>query len=147
MPSEKPRWQPITEPWIVFRFVKDADPNADGFAENFASDQERGKSPLPDEHPDLLSGMSAFASEEKARRRWTTIRSNALRRQSERNKRRQRPLRMSVGDYIAEVELVPNEGFEIIDLSEPDGHLTIRGDKHQLAARVVRVYPAESQPT
>ena len=53
---------------------------------------------------------------------------------------------MSVGNYIAEVELVQGEGFEVVDLAEPDGHLTIRGDKSRLAARVIRVYPAESTP-
>lgn len=146
MSPEQPPWQPIAEPKVVFRFVKHADPNDDNLSDDFASDQERNKSPLPDEHPELLTGMSAFDSEAHARKRWAELRSFALRKRSERNKRRQRPFRMSVGDYIAEVELVPDEGFEIVDLGDPDGHLTIRGDKHRLAARVSRVYPAESTP-
>ena len=50
---------------------------------------------------------------------------------------------MSVGDYIAEVELQPNQGFEIVDSGDPDGHLTIRGDKDRLAAHVRHVCPAE----
>jgi hypothetical protein len=144
--SSKPPWQPISEPRIVYRFVKNESLTDDGFSDNFASDEERGKSSLPDEHPELLSGMSAFDTEAHARKRWAELRASALRRRSERNKRRQRPFRMSVGDYIAEVELVGNEGFEIVDLGEPDGHLTIRGDKRRLAAHVNRVYAAESPP-
>ncbi len=147
MPPEQPNWQSVTEPRIVFRFVKHDDPSADGFADNFASDEERGKSPGLDEHPDLLTGMSAFVSEEKARKRWAEIKGAALKKRSERNKRRQRPLRMTVGDYIAEVVLGPGDGVEFVDLGDTDGHLTIRGDKDRLAARVARVYPAGSKPT
>lgn len=134
------------QPQIVFRFVKHADPTADGFADNFMSDEERGKQSAPDEHPDLLTGMSAFVSEAKARKRWAEIKGAALKKRSERNKRRQRPFRMSVGDYIAEVVLGPGDGVEVVDPRDVDGHLTIRGDKDVLAARVARVYPAESKP-
>jgi len=49
-----------------------------------------------------------------------------------------------VGYFIAEVALVPDEGFEIEDLGEPDEHLTVWGDADKLAAAVRRIYPAES---
>jgi hypothetical protein len=147
VPPDPPNWEPVREPKLVYRFVKQSDPGAEGFSDNFMSDEERGKTPVPDEHPDLLTGMSAFISEEKARKRWAEIKAEALKKRSERNRRRQRPLRMSVGDYIAEVLLGPGGDFEVVDTGAPDGHLTIRGDKDQLADRVRRVYPAESTPT
>ncbi len=140
---EPPNWEPVVGPRIVFRFLKQPEPSPD----DFMSDGERGKQLVPGEHPDILTGVSAFASEAKARQRWVEIREGALKKRSERNKRRQRPLRLSVGDYIAEVLLAPSEGFEIVDLGASDGHLTIRGDKTRLAARVARVYAADSNPT
>lgn len=146
-PSEAPNWQPIVEPRLVFRFLRQPDRAAADFVENFASDADRGKQATHDEHPEWLTGMSAFVSEHKARARWAELKASALKKRSERNARRQRPFRMSIGDYIAEVLLGPGEGFEIVDDDDPQGHLTIRGDKHQLAARVADIYPADTAPT
>ena len=84
MPPAIPDWQPVLAVTCVFRFVKDGDPSAEGFADNFKSDAERDKAPAHDEHPDLLTGMSAFASEAKARERWAQIRKQALKKRSER---------------------------------------------------------------
>jgi|HubBroStandDraft_6_1064221.scaffolds.fasta_scaffold501283_1 hypothetical protein len=144
-------WQPVTEPRIVYRFLQGREPTP----EDFRSDGERDKKPAKDEHPDLLTGMSAFVSEAKARERWNQVKASALRKQrakeSERAARlkqvRPRPFRMSIGDYIGEIVLGPGAGIEIIDSEEPDGHLTIRGPKDVLAARVADVYPAETKPT
>jgi hypothetical protein len=146
-PRERPNWQPVDEPRLVFRFLKNPDPDAENFVENFASDDERGKEPTQDEHPDWLTGMSVFVSEEKARQRWSELRSAALRKRSERNARRQRPLRMSVGDHIGEVLIAPNHGFEIVDDDDPEGHMTLRGDKHLLASSVANIYPAQTEST
>jgi hypothetical protein len=142
-----PTWRPVAEPQIVFRFLKESDRDAPGFVENFASDAERGKGLAPGEHPDLLTGMSVFVSEAAARKRWAELRGQALKKRSERNKRRQRRLRMSVGEHIGEVLLGPGHGFEIADEADAEGHLTIRGDKDLLAGRVTDVYPAQTTPT
>jgi hypothetical protein len=148
---ELPRWERVIEPRIVFRFLKQPDPAAADFADNFMSDEDRGKRPSEGEHPELLTGMSAFASEAAARKRWAEIKAGALKKRSEKSQRRQRgrprPFRMTIGDYIGEVVLGPGEGFEVVDLGEIDEHLTIRGNKDQLALRVARVYSAESKPT
>jgi hypothetical protein len=148
---EPPEWEPVTEPRIVYRFLKG--PKAT--PEDFASDGERGKKLLPGEHPDLLTGMSVFLSEASARERWQQVKSAALRKQRERETEkaarlkqvRPRPFRMSIGDYIGEVVIGPGAGVEILDLAEPGGHLTMRGPKDELAARVANVYPAETEPT
>ena len=52
-------------------------------------------------YPELLDGMSAYGSPEAALRRWTTCRQIA----TERNE----PIR--IGDYVAEVELAPDQGL------------------------------------
>jgi class 3 adenylate cyclase len=76
--------------------------------------------------------MSAFVSDQAARAVWEDIRQAA----------ESRGQQIRAGSYIAEVVLEPDSGFDIEDLGEPDGHLTIWGDPSQLAARVVRIYPA-----
>lgn len=144
---EQPDWLPVTEPRLVFRFLKEPDPDADGFAENFSSDADRGKGAVEGEHPELLTGMSVFASEAAARQRYAVLKDQALKKRSNRNRRRQRPFKMSIGDHIGEVLLRAGEGFEIVDDGDPEGHLTLRGDKHRLAACVARIYPAARSPT
>ncbi|HEV2973889.1 MAG TPA: hypothetical protein VGX69_02700 [Solirubrobacteraceae bacterium] len=138
----------MTEPRLVFRFLKQPDKHAPDFADNFKSDEERGKKPVQGEHPDLGTGMSAFVSEAAARKRWAEIKSGSLKKRSEKSERRQkgrpRPFKMSIGDYVGEVLLISGAGFEFVDLNEPDGHLTIRGEKNRLAAQVADVYPAET---
>lgn len=142
-----PHWRAVTEPQIVFRFLKEANRDVAAFVENFASDAERGKTLALGEHPELLTGMSVFVSEATARKRWAELKGEALKKRSERNKRRQRRLRMSVGEHIGEVLLGPGQGFEIAGEADAEGHLTIRGDKTLLAARVTDVYPAQTTPT
>ena len=104
--------------------------------EDFRSDREKGSAPLRREkaYPELLEGMSVFGSHGAAQTRWETIRQAAERRGQQ----------VRVGYFIAEVALVPDEGFEIEDLGEPDEHLTVWGDADKLAAAVRRIYPAES---
>jgi hypothetical protein len=157
MPSDEPteppppNWQPIAEPWTVFRFIKQPDRNAADFVDNFKPDAESPKKVAEGEHPDLRTGMSAFVSEAKARERWAQIKAAALKQRGEKNVRRQRtnprPFRMSIGDHIGEVVLLPGSGVEIVDPREPDGHLTIRGPRDVLAACVADIYPAETKPT
>jgi hypothetical protein len=76
--------------------------------------------------------MSAFGSEEAARRVWDNVRVMM----EEAGKA------MTLGQYIARVELTPGVGFCIEDLAEVDEHLTIWGDKHQLAEAVRRINPS-----
>ena len=142
-----PVWQPVTEPQLVFRFLKQPNQDAEDFADQFLAD-DKGKKAVEGEHPDLRTGMSAFASEVAARKRWADLKAAALKQRSEKSARRQktkpRRFKMSIGDYIGEVLLVPGEGFEIAGPADVDGHLTIRGDKDRLAARVLDIYPAET---
>jgi hypothetical protein len=143
----------VSEPRLVYRFLKKPDKDASDFADNFMSDGERanGKPTLPGEHPEFRTGMSAFVSEAAARKRWVEIKAASLKKRSEKSARRQkgrpRTFKMSIGDHIGEVLLGPGEGFEIVDMNETDGHLTIRGDKDRLAARVADIYPAETTAT
>lgn len=147
MPPQPPKWEPVVEPRLVFRLLRQPDRTADDFADNFMSDGERGKALHDDEHPDLQTGMSVFASEAAARARYTAVRNEALKNRSDRNRRRNRPIKMRIGEHIGEVLLAPREGFEIVDDGDPEGHLTLRGDKDRLAARVAQIYPAGSPPT
>lgn len=102
--------------------------------EDFRSDRESGKSPFRREKafPELRDGMSAFKSEKAARAQWERIRSAA----------ESRGQQVRAGNYIAEVFLEPGEGFDVEDLGEPDGHLTIWGDAAKLASAVRRIYVA-----
>jgi class 3 adenylate cyclase len=148
MPPAPPNWQPVTEPRLVFRFLKRPDPAADDFADNFKSDGEANKRLHDDEHPDVLTGMSVFNSEEAARKRFAAVRDDVLRKRSDTNRRRNRPPPpIRIGEHIGEVLLTAGQGFEIADDDDPEGHLTLRGDKDQLAARVARIYPAGRDPT
>lgn len=52
---------------------------------------------------------------------------------------------VSVGYYIAEVNLMPNAGFLIEDLDEPDGHLTVWGEPSALAVSVAEIYAAAKE--
>lgn len=85
-------------------------------------------------YPELLDGMSAYGSREAARRRWTRCREIAI--------ERDEPLQ--IGDYVAEVELIPGHGFSIEDLHDEDEHLTIWGDPDRLAAATRRIYAPET---
>jgi hypothetical protein len=146
MPPDPPEWEPVTAPRLVFRFLKKPDRNAVDFADNFKSDAERDKEPLEGEHPDFQTGISVFVSEAAARKRWAELKVAALKNRSDRNKRRGRPVRMTVGEHIGEVLLGPNQGFEVAG-EDSDGHLTARGDKDRFASKVVDIYPAERPPT
>jgi hypothetical protein len=81
-------------------------------------------------YPEIMLGMSVYGSVEAAQRRWESCRAAAI--------REGKPIR--IGDYVAEVELVPDRGFSIEDLHDPQEHLTIWGDPDQLAACTRRIY-------
>jgi hypothetical protein len=148
---DPPEWEPITEPRTVYRFLQ----GPVATPEDFRSDGERGKTVARGEHPELLTGMSVFVSEETARKRWADVKDDALRKQREketerdalRKKANPRRFRLSIGDHIAEVVLGPGAGIEIAGPADVGGHLTIRGSKDGLATRVADVYPADSKPT
>jgi hypothetical protein len=53
---------------------------------------------------------------------------------------------IEIGNYIAEVELVPGRGFFIEDLDEDDEHLTIWGNPDLLAAATRRIYMPDTDP-
>jgi hypothetical protein len=120
----------------VYRFVHFDATEDPGLVEDFRSDREEGKNPFRREriYPELRNGMSAFGSLEAARDQWELIRRAA----------EQRGQEVRAGRFVAEVQLDPEHGFEIEDLQEPDQHLTIWGEKAQLAQAVRRIYSADS---
>jgi len=118
----------------VYRFVHAASTDDPELVEDFRSDRDSGKSPFRREKafPELRDGMSTFGSLEAARALWQTVFVAATARGQE----------VRMGNYIAEVELGPDEGFSLEDLDEPDEHLTIWGEPARLAAAVGRIYSA-----
>lgn len=101
---------------------------------DFASDRDSGKRPLRREKafPELRDGMSVFGSLAAARTLWQMVYEAAAARGQE----------VRMGNYVAEVELIPDQGYLLEDLGEPDEHLTIWGDPARLAGAVGRIYPA-----
>lgn len=114
-----------------------ARPGDDALADDFKSDEEAGLRPTAREKRvrELCKGMSAYGSLASARLVWDSIRQRA--------DELGQPVK--VGYYIAKVELEPDSGFLLEDLSEPDEHLTIWGDRHRLAGAVSRVYAAQRE--
>jgi hypothetical protein len=120
----------------VYRFVGVSSREIEGLWKYFKSDREDGKPPKEREqlYDELRDGMSAYVSWEAARDVWQGIEdAQAARKRSGRRK----PLR--IGDYIAEVQLVKDQGFEIEDIGDVGGHLTIFGDPRALAAAVTDI--------
>lgn len=126
--------RPVEEPRTVYRFVHVDDVDDPKLVEDFRSDRESGKRPVPREKaiPELQDGMSTFGSLSGARDQWQTI--------SEAAAKRDQAVR--VGYYIAEVELVPDRGYSVEDLDEPNEPLTTWGEANRLAEDVRRIYPA-----
>lgn len=128
---------PIEDTRIVYRVVgtSSKDPRVLG---KFLGPDSADPTKKPDSRelkfPELQEGMSVYRSEEHARIRWAGMRKNAD--QFGDDKVRQ-------GEYLAELELTPGEGFDVEDRRKRDGHLTIWGDPLKLAATVRRVFPAE----
>jgi hypothetical protein len=138
-----PKWEPITEPQSVFRFVQHDSPEHPDFVSNFVCDADNpNQKAFEDEHPDYRLGMSVFATEEQARVVWATIAANLQARASPKNKRRNRPPRLKVGHYIAELALTPANGFELAGPPDDRGHMTLKGPAEALAAATQNVYPA-----
>lgn len=73
-----------------------------------------------------------YGSIEKARAIWGPIAARCA----------ARGITPRIGEYIAEVALIPDLGFEIEDLGQIDEHLTIWGAADALADAVVSIYPA-----
>jgi hypothetical protein len=99
----------------------------------YRSDRENGMTPFfrrEKRYPELLDGMSAYGSSDAALRLWTRCRNIAV----ERNE----PIQ--IGEYVAELELVPNQDFSVEDLHEEDEHLTIWGEPNRLAAATRLIY-------
>jgi hypothetical protein len=121
----------------VYRFVHVAELNGPALPDQFRSDREQGMTPFfrrEKRYPELLDGMSVYASPEAALRRWTKCRDVAV--------ARGEPIQ--IGSYVAEVELVPDRGFCVEDLGDDEGHLTIWGNPDLLAAATCRIYVPES---
>jgi hypothetical protein len=118
----------------VYRFAKVEALDDPALRDDFLSDRESGKRPLRREkaYPELRDGMSTFGSLEAARVVWRDIHGAATRRGQA----------VELGEYIAEVSLEPDCGFDIEDLHEPDEHLTIWGEPDRLVEAVRRIYPA-----
>jgi hypothetical protein len=120
----------------VYRFVGVPSREMEGLWKYFKSDREDDKPATEREllYDELRDGMSAYTSWEAARDLWQGIEdAQAARKRSGRRK----PLR--IGDYIAEVQLVQDQGFKIEDIGDAGGHLTIFGDPHALAAVVTDI--------
>jgi hypothetical protein len=98
---EPPKWIDIDETLVVFRFVKHATRDHEDFIENFESDEERGETPLPGEHPEYMQGRSAFDSLENAREAWAGVYAKI------KERKKGKPFEMKVGDFIAAIELRP----------------------------------------
>lgn len=121
----------------MYRFVRVGDLDDPLLREDFLSDREKGMVPLfkrEKRYPERFDGMSAYGSREAAVRRWMRSREIAKERNQE----------MTIGAYVAEVELTPGEGFEIEDLEDPEGHLTIWGHPDRLATATRRIYNPEA---
>ncbi|HEV3323832.1 MAG TPA: hypothetical protein VG147_16780 [Solirubrobacteraceae bacterium] len=147
MSLDPPNWQPVSEPRTVRRFVQHDSPEHPDFAMNFRSDEEAEKPPLRDEHPDHRLGMSVYDTEEHARAIWAGIAEKVRERASARNKRRGKAPKLRIGDYIADVELQPGNGFELAGPPDERGHMTLRGNKDRLAVATKRVYAAHRDAT
>ena len=122
-------------PRQVYRFVHTADPADPALPDDFKSDKDAGKTPGRREtaYPELMDGMSTFGSLSKARERWATFKRAAEKRGEQ----------LMLGDFIAEVKLAPDQGFDAEDLKRRDEHLTTWGDPAHLSQAVSRIYPAE----
>ena len=82
--------------------------------------------------PELLDGISVWATLFAARQAWEVPRKRA----------EERHQYVIVGYYVAEVNLMPDAGFGIEDFDEPDGHLTVWGEPTALAWSVADIYAA-----
>jgi hypothetical protein len=143
-----PNWEPVEEPRTIFRFVQHDSQNHPDFASNFIPDAENpNQQALEDEHPDFRLGMSVFASCRQAKAVWAGIVAKVEAAASSRNKRRNRPLKIKVGHYIAEVLLAPGHGFELAGPPDERGHMTLKGPAQALAAATRNVYPAARDGT
>jgi hypothetical protein len=139
MPMEPPQpldRRPVTEQVIAYRFVHVETVDDPPPVEDFLSDRDSGKRPLPREkaYPELRDGLSMYGSLEAARAVWRDVSEAAAARGQE----------VRLGNHVAEVVLTPGHGYDFEDLSEPDEHLTIWGDPASLAGAVDRIYPAET---
>jgi len=126
--------RPLVEPRTVYRFVHTADHESPELRNDFLSDKARaellGEEYVPvgreAEIPELQESMSVFGSPEPMRERWARI--------SRRAAEKGEPVK--IGDFIAEVNLEPEQGFLVEDLGAEDQHLSLWGDPDQLVGAV-----------
>jgi hypothetical protein len=127
---------PVEKETIAFRVLGTDSLDPDDLAPWFLSDREDGRK-LPDERerriPELQDGRSMFATEKHARIRWAGMRKNATYHSEE---------DVQQGSYIAEVVLMPGQGFDIEDRGKRDGHLTVWGDSAKFVGSVRRIFIA-----
>ncbi len=76
-----------------------------------------------------MDGMSAYGSYEEALVVWQGIHASYA----------TRGKKMQIGNYIAEVRLMPDMGFRIEDIGDQTGHVTIFGLPKDLAAAVADI--------
>src|SRR5258705_1167033 len=139
MARRKPlRRDPVEERRFVYRVVdKGTLDDLGELASCFLPDKDD-----PDKEPDerelkypiLQEGLSVYSTEDLARLRWAGMRKNATHRGEE---------KVHQGEFLAEIELTPGEGFFLEDRKKRDGHLTIWGDSLKLAGAVRRIFLAE----
>jgi hypothetical protein len=126
-----PTWVEIddTGPIEIFEFVPNDDPATEAFAEEFLPDSARNKAPSAREQnfPDLFDAISAFRTQEDARRLWSRIAA------------RVGPDRVRMGPFIARVRLEPGHGFRYDDTPDSTGHIYVEGETSKLVDAVVDV--------
>jgi len=124
----------------VYRFVHTDDLSDPELRNEFLGDREswelRGKNYDPTdreiEFPILQEGMSVWGSREFMQARWARISARAAARGDA----------VEIGDFIADVNLVPGQGCHIEDLGEEGQHMTLWGDPDRLVQVVQPITPA-----
>jgi hypothetical protein len=79
--------------------------------------------------------MSTFGSLAAARRQWANVAEFAAARGEP----------VLAGDFIARVDIRPEDGHELEDLDEDDEHVILWGSALSLAAAVSEIYPASTE--
>lgn len=121
----------------MYRFVRCGSTDDPSFRNQFLSDRENGMEPRfrrEKQYPELFDGMSMYASLDGALRVWRRCRDIAA----------EKGEPMQIGQFVAELELLPGCDFSIEDLGDEDQHLTIWGDPDHLSAATRRIYTPTS---
>jgi hypothetical protein len=131
--------QRLASPTNVYRFVRLREPSREQLEQEFFSDKIRGKRAIgrASRIPELQDGISVFRTLELARIRWADI--------AVRARRRAPAADLLIGEFVARVQLKPDDDVYLEDLGQADGHLTLWGSSELLASRVTGITNAEAR--